>query len=357
MRYPVPETAPQGAQVAGVETRARFSSVTNPSIPFGAELGVMAIQAAPIVLYVYDVQRERSVFQNRSFAELLGHPPTEPVANDWRAHIHPDDEMKFPAHRERLKTIKPGESAFWEYRMRDAEGQWRWFLSRDNLLTHDDKGRPLLIVGSAFDISEQKTAEQHKELLADEMRHRAKNLASVVEAIGRLSRPKNQPAVDKFIDTFMGRLMTLLNTGSIVLSSAARTADLRDIVTSTLAPFLGEGLPQRIAVEGPAAVLSERTAASLALAIHELATNAVKYGALSTEAGSVVLRWKIAPGDGANTFVMEWIESGGPPVAPPNSEGFGGMVIRQSVAREQKGRVALDYLTQGLACRFEFEIR
>jgi PAS domain S-box-containing protein len=357
MRHPVPEAVPEGARPSGAETRARFTSVTNPSIPFGPELGAMAMQAAPIVLYVYDVQRERSVFQNRSFAELLGHPQTEAPLNDWRAYIHPDDAIKFPGHRERLKAIAPGESLVWEYRMRDAGGQWRWFLSRDGLLSCDDKGRPLLIVGSAFDISEQKTVEQHKELLADEMRHRAKNLAAVVEAIGRLSRPKNQPVVDKFIDAFMGRLMTLLNTGSIVLSSAARTADLGEVVTSTLAPFLGDGPPQRIAVEGPRIELPERTAGGLALAIHELATNAVKYGALSREAGSVVLRWEITPGDGANTFVLEWIESGGPPVAAPTTEGFGGMVIRQSVAREQKGRVALDYLTQGLRCRFEFEVR
>lgn len=102
-------------------------------------------------------------------------------------------------------------------------------------------------------------------------------------------------------------------------------------------------------------MVSEHTAGGLALAFHELATNATKYGALSVESGRVTIAWTVSQRDGGQCFAMEWKESAGPPVQPPASEGFGALVIRQSVARERNGRIALDYLPEGLRCRFEFD--
>lgn len=316
-----------------------------------AELARQALESAPTVIYVYDLEREQSVFQNRGFGELLGHPPGEP-ASDWTLYIHPDDARSFPAHREKLKAIKPGETLFWEFRMRDANGQWRWFLSRDSLLSSGDHGMPKRIVGSAFEITEQKQAEQHKELLADEMRHRARNFVSLVQAIGRMSRPKCLPEVNKHLDVFMGRLLTILNTGGIVLSSNTRTADIKDVLKATLEPFASTNIPQRISSAGPNILLTEYTAGGMALAFHELTTNAIKYGALSTDQGTIGVYWRIE----GNKFSMEWTERDGPPVTPPASEGFGAMVIRQSVARERAHKTTLDYLPEGLRCRFEFEL-
>jgi PAS domain S-box-containing protein len=321
--------------------------------PLDARLARQVLEAAPTVIYVHDVQRGQSLFQNRRFGELLGHPPDADPAHpgDWTAHIHDEDAKLLAAHRERLKTIKRGETLLMEYRMRDAAGEWRWFLSRDSLLSSDHHGLPELVVGSAFDITEQKQAEQLKELLADEMRHRARNLVSLVQAIGRMSRPKNQPEVNRHIDTFMGRLLTILNTGGIVLSSTARTAELRAVIEATLAPFASANVTSRVSMDGPAVLLTEHTAGGLALAFHELATNAIKYGALSVEQGSIAVRWTLDAG----RFTMEWKESGGPPVQPPAQEGFGGMVIRQSIARERGAKITIDYLPDGVCCRFEFE--
>jgi PAS domain S-box-containing protein len=339
-------------------TRKDFSvPAASPPQHIDAALARQVLETAPAVIYVYDLKRETGVFQNRRFGELLGHPPSEqPHASEWMAHIHPEDAKQFPAHRERLRAIRPGETLVREFRMRDASGDWRWFLSRDALLSYDDDARPLLIVGSASEITEQKRAEQHKELLADEMRHRARNLVSIVQAIGRMSRPKNQPEVNKYIDTFMGRLLTLLNTGGIVLSSTARTADLRAIIEATLAPFGSENILPRVSIDGPCVSLSEHAAGGLALAFHELATNAIKYGALRAEAGAISIKWTLTTSGDDALFEMEWKETGGPPVQPPTSEGFGAMVIRQSVARERAGRIVLDYLPEGLSCRFEFTI-
>lgn len=323
--------------------------------PLDSGFARSVLQAAPTIIYVYDVQKGHSVFQNRPFAELLGHPQTD--ANGWRSFIHADDEKRFAAHREQLKTIAPGETLFWEFRMRDVGGQWRWFLSRDVLLSEDSAGKPLLVVGNAADITEQKDAEERMEILAGEMRHRAKNLVSLVEGIGRLSRPKGQPAVDAFVDSYMGRLKALLWTGDIVLSSNQRAAYLRTVLETVLAPFQSASEPERIVLRGPTVLLSERTAGGLGLAIHELATNALKYGALSAPAGHVSICWTLTPAEGGDEFAMEWRESGGPAVSPPQAEGFGGKVIRHSIAHEPKSRIGLDYLPDGLRCGFAFEIR
>jgi PAS domain S-box-containing protein len=331
---------------------AAFSSVDDP---LDANLARRVLEAAPTIIYVYDVQQEQSVFQNRPFAELLGHPKTG--MNGWRSFIHPEDEPHFAAHRERLKTIAPGETLFWEFRMRDVSGQWRWFLSRDVLLSGDGASKPLLVVGNAADITEQKDAEERMEIFAGEMRHRAKNLISMIEGIGRLSRPKNAPQVDAFIDIYMGRLKAVLNTGDIVLSSNQRSAYLHAVLRTVLMPFQSESEAERIALHGPSVLLSERTAGGLALAIHELATNALKYGALSVPTGQVSICWTLTPRETGEEFAMEWRETGGPVVSPPRAEGFGGKVIRHSVAHESKGRIALDYLPDGLRCGFAFEMR
>ena len=321
-----------------------------------ADTARSVLTAVPTIIYIYDVQDGRSIFQNRRFGELLGHPRADALESEWRRFIHPDDASQFPEHRASLRKIAPGETLSWEYRMRDAAGQWRWFLSRDVLLSCDGAGKPLLIAGNASDITEQKNAEERKAILLGEMRHRAKNLVSMMEGIARLSRPKGRPEVDAFIEGYMARLNALLRTGEIVLSSDERTADLREVIETALAPFQGTDNASRIVPNGPAVALSERTAGGIALAIHELATNAVKYGALSAATGKVTVEWTLTPQGAADRFDMEWTESGGPMVSPPQAEGFGGKVIRHSVAHEPGGSITLDYRPDGLFCKFTFEI-
>jgi PAS domain S-box-containing protein len=340
------------------KTTDKLSTTAPPAAPItpDADLARKLLEAAPTILYVYNVQNERGVFQNRRFGDFLGHAPSKSHSSDWTRFIHPDDGNKFPEHRKKLKSIRPGETLSWEFRMRDANNVWRWFQSRDSLLSSDTVGAPLLVIGSASEITEQKEAEQHKQLLADEMRHRARNLVAIVQAIGRMSRPKNQPEANRFIDVFMGRLLTLLNTGGIVLSSASRMADLEAIATMTLAPFGSDAVPSRISTTGPKVTLSERVAGGLALAFHELATNAVKYGALSVEDGAVSLTWTLDARNGGDHLRIEWKEVGGPPASQPEAEGFGGMVIRQSVAREPDGKIDFQYAPEGFRCVFDFRM-
>jgi len=339
------------------ERRMPEATGANPAPSLPAELAQLIIGAAPVILYVYDAQKQKSVFQNRPFSELLGHPHApDPALSEWQRFIHPDDAARFPAHREKLKAIASGETLFWEFRMRAADGTWRWFMSRDSLLSTDARGKPLLVVGTSTDITEQKKAEHDKELLAGELRHRAKNLVAVVEAIGRQSRPKDSPQAEAFVDSFIGRLVTLLNTGEVVLSSDSRTPDLRMVVEMALGPFNDAAAPERIAFDGPAVSVSERTAGGLALALHELATNAFKYGSLSVPEGRIRIRWQLAPAEEGRLFALEWEETGGPPVSKPGKEGFGARVIRYSIAHEKASKVSTEYRPEGLRCRFEYRI-
>ncbi len=106
------------------------------------DLARKILEAAPNIIYAYDVQNQRGVFQNRRFGELLGQPPAqEDGPSEWQLYIHPEDGARFPVHRERLKVIEPHETLFWEFRMRDAAGHWRWFMTRDTLLSSDAGGR------------------------------------------------------------------------------------------------------------------------------------------------------------------------------------------------------------------------
>jgi PAS domain S-box-containing protein len=342
------------SQFSSAEPHAR--AVPLPQMDLASALGPALAQAAlahaPTIIYVYDVKEEKSLFQNRRFAELLGHASDD--GNDWRRFMHADDAMGFPEYRRRLKSIKPEEVLTWTYRMRHASGEWHHFVSRDVLLEADADGTPRLIVGNASNVSEQKAAEERKNLLLGEMRHRARNLVTIIDAIGRQSMPRENPSVVQFFDAFMGRMRALLDTADTVLSSERRLADLRSVADTALAPFVSEVSP-RIHIDGPAVLMEEHPAANLALALHELATNATKYGALSVPQGSVSLSWSLHKNGEKPGVTLEWREQDGPPVTTPSRQGFGTRVIKNAL-RGSDSEIDLNFAPQGLHCRISFSL-
>ncbi|MBV9045850.1 MAG: PAS domain-containing protein [Alphaproteobacteria bacterium] len=302
------------------------------------------LQGVPAVIYVYDVKARKSIFQNRQLADLVGHAAvSDPNVSEWQNLTHPEDAATFPGYREQLATIMPGEIMAWEFRLRAPDGSWRWFVSRDALLSSDADGKPHLIVGNAFDISQQKDAERQKDLLAGEMRHRSRNFAAVVAALAEQSRPRDDSDAREAFDTFTRRVRTLLDTGNILLESDAREAALSNLVRTAIHPV--QPNLRRIHVSGPEVIVEERAAAAIALVMHELTTNAIKYGALSNATGSVDLSWTCEQ-DGPEARVrMRWKESGGPAVEAPTREGFGTRLLRSAVPG---GRVELRHAPDGL---------
>jgi two-component sensor histidine kinase len=188
------------------------------------------------------------------------------------------------------------------------------------------------------------------------MRHRAGNVAAIITALANQSRPEKSPKVDQFVDRFLGRMRAILEAAQFVLASPSRTPDMADIIRTAIKPFAGMSATARISTSGPSLEVSEQIGAGLALAIHELATNAVKYGALSTDKGTVNVSWAIAPRDSGRRVEIEWLEQGGPSVSAPNRSGFGTRVLRSTLSNANEGNVDLTFEPDGLRCRMSFLI-
>src|SRR6185312_567273 len=160
-----------------------------------------------------------------------------------------------------------------------------------------------------------KLASDRRDLMIGELRHRLKNLLTIIDALAKSSRPRVESGteIDGFLKRFLGRLHALGAAADLVLAGKRVAVDCGAIVRATLSPFMQDNAA-RILISGPDMQLSEQTGGTLGLAVHELATNALKYGALSTDAGRVFVRWSVTPlGDGDERVEIEWKERGGPP--------------------------------------------
>ena len=194
--------------------------------------------------------------------------------------------------------------------------------------------------GVTIDITDLKQAEERRTLLIREVDHRARNALAVVQSIVRLTKAKT---IDNYVRAVEGRIRALSTAHVLLSESRWEGADLSGLVDEELAPYK-TGEAERIFVEGPAVFLQPSTAQILALVLHELATNAAKYGALSNTSGSVQLSWRLDNGD----LHLEWQETGGPSVADPASRGYGTKVITESVERQLDGTATFDWRPGGL---------
>jgi two-component sensor histidine kinase len=194
-----------------------------------------------------------------------------------------------------------------------------------------------------------------RELALGEARHRLKNLMTIIEALAKFSgtRPGENPEIDAFLHRFLGRLRALGAASDLVLKYGPGVLEANAVVSAVLAPFLSES-PRRLHFDGPDLALSEHFGGALALAVHELATNALKYGALSVPSGSVTLCWSAMPCDGGEKIEFVWRENGGPPPRRPEKDGYGHKMIRSVAARETDGEASLDFPPEGLVCRISY---
>jgi two-component sensor histidine kinase len=194
-----------------------------------------------------------------------------------------------------------------------------------------------------------------RELVLGEARHRLKNLMAIIEALAKFSgtRPGENSDIDAFLQRFLGRLRALGAASDLVLKFGPGVLEANAVVHAVLEPFLSDA-PQRLRFDGPELELSEHFGGALAMAVHELATNALKYGALSVRSGSVTLRWRSVPRDDGETVEFVWQENGGPPPQRPEKDGYGHRLIRSVAAREIDGEVRIEYPPEGLVCRISY---
>ncbi|MGY2050979.1 sensor histidine kinase [Methylobacterium sp. JK268] len=304
----------------------------------------LALAAGQLGTWEIDLATGQNRLSARS-AEIVGLPPSR---EGWVGVVHPADR---PALEAALAAVVAGEGEYSsEFRVQPAEGEMRW-VSAAAVAQRDAGGQPRRVIGIHQDVTARKRAEDHLRLLLHELNHRVKNTLATVQSIAMQSlRRLRGHEAEAARDAFAARLIALARAHDVLTRESWEGADLAEVVAGAVAPLDGpQGRHARFAVAGPPLRLPPRMALSVAMALHELGTNAVKYGALSTAEGRVSIRWSVA--DDALTLV--WRESDGPPVTPPERKGFGSRLIGQSLARELAGAVTLDYAPTGVVCTIE----
>jgi PAS domain S-box-containing protein len=239
------------------------------------------------------------------------------------------------------KVTKEAKTFQAEFRVRRPNGEIRWCTGAA-AASFDDQGRLIGLSGVTTDITERKRAEERQILLAEEVDHRARNVVAVVQSIMRLTRADS---IDEYIGALDGRIGALSNAHRLLAGSRWEGADLNRLIEEEFAPYRAGG-NEHISVQGPVVLLPPATAQTIALALHELATNAAKYGALSDEPGRVDLSWRIKSGK----LELTWTESGGPEVSPPDRRGYGSRAIVAGIERQLGGVVHFDWRASGLCC-------
>jgi PAS domain S-box-containing protein len=307
------------------------------------ELLTLAEISAGIGVWVADLP-SGTLQATPQFFRLLGIDPIEgPVPQELpRRYRHPDD-------RDRISqgfrdAIASGSDTYdSEYRIIRPSGEIRWIFGRGRV-TRDAHGRPWRYAGVDIDITERKQQDEHLRVLMAELMHRTNNLLAVVQAIARETGRKS-PDPAEFLPAFSARLEGLGVSSSLLAREDWRGALLEDLLRAQVAPLAAA---DRFDVDGPDVLLSPRAVQNLGLAFHELATNALKYGALSVAAGKVSVSWEVREIGGARELHLVWREHGGPPVSPPTRMGFGRVVSEKLLASALLARVEIDYPAAGL---------
>jgi PAS domain S-box-containing protein len=257
--------------------------------------------------------------------------------------LHPDDRKKLEdRQREALQQVGTFVD---EFRVLRPGGPEIWIETRAETLA-GESGKPVRLLGTNVDITARKRAEEHLLLVSRELTHRAKNLLMIIQAIATQTARRNSTVQD-FLDAFSRRIGGLAASHDLLVNTDWKGVQLADLVHSQLQAFGGvDG--KRIKANGPPILLKTDTLQSLGLALHELATNASKYGALSSAKGTVDISWSVTPAEDGAHFSMAWIERGGPKVKPPSRKGFGHVVIESSLARVVNGEVHLVFEPKGI---------
>jgi PAS domain S-box-containing protein len=281
--------------------------------------------------------------EDDSIHGLIG-VPSGAIRNleDYFTHVHPADRDALAAAAER--SSREGTDLAVDYRVIQPDGSVLWVSERGRVF-FDDHGRPLYMTGAVTDITDRKMFEEHQRLLLAELSHRVKNTLAVVHSIA-LQTLRRSNTLEAFAEAFKGRISALSRAHSLLTRSQWRSAGLEDLVRQTLAPYGATG-SSALEIAGPKLGLRPKPALALALVLHELATNAAKYGSLSTPSGRLSVIWEASPALG---LVIGWREAAGPKVAEPTTRGFGRTLIERAVAHELDGSVRFDYRGTGLYC-------
>ena len=286
------------------------------------------------------------IFANDSFLSLTGYERDEVLGQSFNFMMPQDADPEALARIE-AEFKDPSECGSEIcYRRKDGSQFWATvFLSP----VPDESGDVVQHFASFADLTKHQERHEQSRMLIDELNHRVKNTLSTVQSIvSQAVRKTSDPnAIRESIES---RLFALSRSHDLLTRENWESAGLHDIVDAALEPFgVADGRAERSVVTGANVRFPPKAALALGIAFHELATNAVKYGAFSNEAGRIRVSWKIE----GDRLILHWREVDGPPVAPPSRKGFGSRVIERGLAHELEGEVDLDYRPDGVVCTID----
>lgn len=310
----------------------------------------LALHGADQGIWDWDLHTNVLTWDTRCKA-IFGFPAQTPVTPE--AHLealHPEDRARVAAAI--AAALRERRDFDQEYRVRCPDGSQRWVLSRGRGY-HDEAGLPYRMAGTVMDITQRKRVEQQRTLLLHELNHRVKNSLATVHALARQTALSTASPV-AFVEAFESRLIALARAHDLLTIGGWGEVTIHEIVHRTLEPH-GAGTP-RILASGEGAPLPPKAALALSLALHELATNATKYGALSVPAGQVQVRWEVASAEPVRRLTLDWVEAQGPPVLPPTGKGFGSRLLERGLRQELDAEVTLAFPPAGARCRIAFAL-
>jgi PAS domain S-box-containing protein len=275
---------------------------------------------------------------------FTGLSPEQSRELGWLEAIHPDDRDRT---LEAWHEAERSGSLNVEHRTRRvADGEYRWFQTRGTRINDADEGTTEWL-GTSTDVHDLRRALERQQVLIRELHHRTRNLLGIVNAIAHQTIVRSSSFAD-FTDRFYSRIAALGRVQTLVARTDAAELSLRELVETEVRAHAPEGA-ERIGIEGPAVMLNEKAGETLALALHELATNAVKYGALSTPAASLSVRWKIEQG----SLALEWREQGVPIANGERRQGYGRQLIEVALPFALGATTRFDLEPDGLSCLIE----
>ena len=260
-------------------------------------------------------------------------------------YLPPEDQSQILAA---IRSAITSKSVFqMEHRVRRADGSAGWVFSRATPI-FDEHGEIVEWFGAASDVTERRKAEQHLQLVVNELNHRVKNNLAMIQAIAAQTF-RNSQTVSQAQTSLSARITALAQANDLLVGEHWVGVSLSGVVEQAVHPHATA--PNRYSIDGPELQLSPKTALSLSLALHELATNALKYGAWSNPFGKILVTWtKYTNGGNIERIRLEWRESDGPPVQTPKKRGFGSRLIERGLAAEMGGEVTLSFKPDGLVC-------
>ncbi|WP_343893502.1 sensor histidine kinase [Craurococcus roseus] len=301
-----------------------------------------------------DLRTGRYLRVNRRFCEMVGRGEAELTGGLGPEDIRHPDERDAPFGAAEADASPDGRFED-ERRYVRPDGAAVWVRGSVAVAARDDEGRPARAAAVITDVTDQKRADELQTLLMREVDHRARNALAVVQAMLRLT-PAEGPEACRFAATLEGRVAAMARAHTLLSRDRWAGAELRDLAEAELAPYAGGG-EGSLVLDGPPALLSPEAAQPFGMVLHELATNAAKYGALSRPGGRVEVRWRPGAGPAADGLAVEWRESGGPTLAgPPSRTGFGTRLVARTV-RQLGGEAVMEWAADGLRCSFAIPAR